>query len=388
MVPLSSIPLPRPRTAHLYPMWHPPRSSPRVGISLSSSKFSQAGASTPSKKLPSEAMATVVTGSVSVDGSTRRNQAKKAMCPSRLFPTKALESSLYVLALTCGNSCLISSQQSTSIDFKHYGPTNEEALALATTLSDDHVAFLSEFLNPVYLQPRTMQALSARFVEESSLELHQFLNAPLSQTLQPRLREMDAKDGLGPDRPFAVPSHNAGTASPSSTPSTDRTSYFGQRSLSLGRTKTPPTNTSCPNSNWIVRGPPHKWRYCTLTPKPHHKLEAVTPRSAHVSPDEIMRSLQDELFPSDAFRAWLAIVAGLVPVGWICEARRFRPGLDYTLATSEAVEARLDVVLGLTPEISDAKGSRGHSKDTNWQGSEWGGWEARLIFTVTSHLLY
>jgi hypothetical protein len=31
------------------------------------------------------------------------------------------------------------------------------------------------------------------------------------------------------------------------------------------------------------------------------------------------------------------------------EARRFRPGLNYTLATSEEKDSRLDVVLGLTP---------------------------------------
>ncbi len=62
-----------------------------------------------------------------------------------------------------------------------------------------------------------------------------------------------------------------------------------------------------------------------------------------------MRGLQDELFTSPAFRAWLAIVSRLMPIRHAVEARRFRPGLDYTLATSEEKEARLDVVLGLTP---------------------------------------
>ncbi|EKM79955.1 hypothetical protein AGABI1DRAFT_38606 [Agaricus bisporus var. burnettii JB137-S8] len=267
--------------------------------------------------------------------------------------------------------------QTTSIEFRPYTPTDEEALAFATTLSDDHIAFLSEFLNPVYLQPRTMQALSARFVEESSLELHQFLNNPLSQALQPRLRELDVKDGLGPDRPLTIPNHTAGVAWQPPT-GVDRASYFNTRPHSNDRTRSP---SFSPNPNWIIRGPPHKWRYCTLSPKSLHKLEAVTPRSAHASPVEIMRSLQDELFPSDAFRAWLAIVAGLVPMGWICEARRFRPGLDYTLATSEANEARLDVVLGLTPELCDIKGSRGNSKDVqtnDWQSSDWGGWECYM----------
>jgi hypothetical protein len=77
---------------------------------------------------------------------------------------------------------------------------------------------------------------------------------------------------------------------------------------------------------------------------------AVAPRAA-ASCDEIERRLQDELFPAPAFHAWLAIVSRLLPCRHCVEARRFRPGLDYTLATNEEKEARLDVVLGLTPEV-------------------------------------
>lgn len=87
----------------------------------------------------------------------------------------------------------------------------------------------------------------------------------------------------------------------------------------------------------------------------------------------MLRSLQDELLPSEAFRAWLVIVAGLMPLGWLAEARRFRPGLDYTLATSEEKEARLDVVLGLTPEVRPQKD--GSNEPRGWQAAEWGGWE-------------
>ena len=115
------------------------------------------------------------------------------------------------------------------------------------------------------------------------------------------------------------------------------------------------------------------------------------PRSA-ASPDAIVRSLQDELFPSAAFRAWLAGVSSVLPLSWAAEARRFRPGLDYTLATSEEREARLDVVLGLTPEVpveveeeeEDAgerkRRRKGKEKTVvnGWQSGEWGGWECYM----------
>jgi hypothetical protein len=84
------------------------------------------------------------------------------------------------------------------------------------------------------------------------------------------LRDIDARDGLGEDRRQRIPPHTSGTS-----------------------------------RSWSVKGPPHKWRYCVLTALPENanKVEIVSPRAHALSPEEIMRSLQNELFP---FRAWLA----------------------------------------------------------------------------------
>ncbi|KAF5388403.1 hypothetical protein D9615_000653 [Tricholomella constricta] len=240
---------------------------------------------------------------------------------------------------------------STSTVFSPY-PEFPDAPHPDTALSEEYICFLSEFLNPVYLQPRTMDTLSSRFADESSLELHSFLANSLAESLQPRLRELDSKDGLGEDRAGRIPPHSAGT-----------------------------------QGAWTVKGPPHKWRYCTL--KPHEAgapVEAVSPRAAQASSDEILRSLQDELFPSPAFRAWLAVVSSLLPLSHAAEARRFRPGLDYTLATSEEKEARLDVVLGLTPGVEQKGKAEGSSNSLasalddvrGWQAAEWGGWECYM----------
>lgn len=245
-----------------------------------------------------------------------------------------------------------------------------------------------------------MQALASRFAEESSLELHHFLNTPLAEALETRLREIDARDGLGPNRPTPIPPHTAGTTLGTPPTPNNKTiisnngSYFGSLSpapprgiysgstllrKSLSPVTTPNQFNHLGHSNWAIRGPPHKWRYCTLAPRSNGKpAEAVTPRAANVSSDEMLRSLQDELLPSEAFRAWLVIVAGLMPLGWLAEARRFRPGLDYTLATSEEKEARLDVVLGLTPEVRPQKD--GSNEPRGWQAAEWGGWEVGFFF--------
>ncbi|KAH9951717.1 nuclear protein [Amylocystis lapponica] len=231
---------------------------------------------------------------------------------------------------------------STSTEFQPYPDTSDPPLP-TDPLSEADISFLSEFLNPVYLQARTMKALASRFVEESSLELHSFLCAPLADKLEVGLRERDAQDGLGPVRTTRIPPHAAGG-----------------------------------DGVWALKGPPHKWRYCVL--RGGAPASAADPRWAQASTDEIVRSLQDELFPSAAFRAWLAAVTRLLPLRHAVEARRFRPGLDYTLATSEAGETRLDAVLGLTPKTStmEAAEEADDGELRAWQSGEWGGWECYM----------
>lgn len=249
---------------------------------------------------------------------------------------------------------------STSTTFHPY-PSPAAPPLPSDPLSEEHISFLSEFLNPVYLQPRTLATLASRFVDESSLELHHFLNTQLAEKLSTGLAANDARDGLGPGREKRIPPHAAGTRHDPATP----------------------------DAPWELRGPPHKWRYCTLAAPTAGRREAVHPRHA-AGADAIVRSLQDELFPSAAFRAWLAKVSSVLPLSWAAAARRFRPGLDYTLATSDEREARLDVVLGLTPEVpveaaeeQDGGARRGRKKGkktlvNGWQSGEWGGWECYM----------
>lgn len=149
-----------------------------------------------------------------------------------------------------------------------------------------------------------------------------------------------------------------------------------------------PPHTTGTSSGWTIKGPPHKWRYCTLKP-PEAKV-AVYPRAHTPSVDEIMRSLQDELFPSPAFRAWLAIVSRLLPLRYAVEARRFRPGLDYTLATSESKEARLDVILGLVPPPKK-EAEKSTDSDGVEEEAQVGGWDVGFFLCsnlhITSHIL-
>lgn len=112
---------------------------------------------------------------------------------------------------------------------------------------------------------------------------------------------------------------------------------------------------------WSIIGPPHIQRFCSLP-------------STLSKPDRLLSLLAEiqSLFKSSAFRSFLACLTSLAPTSHTTQVRRFRPGLDYTLARGEGSEgdARLDVGLSLTPMTpAQAEG---------WESGEVGGWELWL----------
>ncbi|KAH8834198.1 Oxoglutarate and iron-dependent oxygenase degradation C-term-domain-containing protein [Flagelloscypha sp. PMI_526] len=210
-------------------------------------------------------------------------------------------------------------------------------------LPKDDVIFLSQFMNSVYLQPRTMSALAQRFVDNSSIDLHIFLKKELADALQKQILAADSRDGLSSkERGGKVPPHMSGVG------------------------------------DFEIKGPPHKHRYAVLnqspsrsgSPSSNASSSAVAPLTA-APLQQILHTLEHTLFSSTSFRAWLCAVAKLLPLGYAVEARRFRPGLDYMLARSEEKEVRLDVCLGLTPGPEEGR-------DAGWVDPEWGGWECYM----------
>lgn len=183
----------------------------------------------------------------------------------------------------------------------------------------------------------------------------------MAEKLKKAFLEADLRDGIAdPERRGKVPGHSSGV-----------------------------------NDCWELRGPPSRYRYLTLKPQPESAVEFVFPRSEQTSPDQIIRSISEELFKCNAFRAWLMTMTTFLPVGYEVEARRFRPGLDYTLATSDN-ETRLDVVLGLTPppptlDSAPATEKKGKGKgklknmsteDQDFWPMEWGGSDVSTPSTV------
>ncbi|CED84823.1 Predicted component of NuA3 histone acetyltransferase complex [Phaffia rhodozyma] len=215
-------------------------------------------------------------------------------------------------------------------------PEDSEVPLPGTPLTPDEITFLKPYFHPQYLQRSTLSLLSQQFGEQSFLLLEKFLHPTLAKELEGLIAARDKADGLD------LASRQGGLVP----------------SMAVGEGV----------EGWHVVGPSTRQRFLSLD-EPEGATSFDPTGSPSSSPSPLLSTLLTTVLPSQAFRTWLALITGFVPVARRLEARRFRPGLDYTLARGEDEEVRLDFRLGLTP------GEKWEDKEG---GEEWGGWEAYL----------
>ncbi|RPB17556.1 hypothetical protein P167DRAFT_556074 [Morchella conica CCBAS932] len=198
-----------------------------------------------------------------------------------------------------------------------------------TILTEADLTFLLQYIAPTYLTPDTLEELRDAFREDSSVQITHFLSKSFSAKLKAHLDPLDS---------------------------------------ALHAAPTPP---------WRVATPPHKHRYLYLQ-------QQGSSRAPTTPIDELLTIL----FPSRPFRKLLQLATDtqLTPAGNLL-ARRFRRGLDYTLATgyggagageidengegdgeAAAAAMRVEVCLGVTP----SRGWGGEEEDDDGREGEGG----------------
>lgn len=209
-------------------------------------------------------------------------------------------------------------------------------LPLPLVPSPEDLEILSPFINPLYFTANILTQLRPRFIETSQLLLANFLLPSVADELESLIREADAEAEKG-RRGTTVAGSKANLIAP---------------------------HSSGEGNGWEIIGPPHIQRFCALTPS---ISDAETRLTA------LLRQVHDVL-RTPAFRTLLTALTSLLCLGFTSHVRRFRPGLDYTLARGEPSdgEAKLDVGLGLTPEPKVEK------DEAMWEEGEVGGWELWL----------
>ncbi|KAK7208495.1 Oxoglutarate and iron-dependent oxygenase degradation C-term-domain-containing protein [Myxozyma melibiosi] len=150
-------------------------------------------------------------------------------------------------------------------------------------LTEKEVAYLARYISAKYLDESEIAKLCDEFADSSLLELEEFLNDDFAGALKGYIVDSESRP---------VPQTVSEVA------------------------ETEP--------EWSVSRPPHKHRYLYIDATSPSDSQTVSP------PHELA-----QLFSTPTFRKWLTIVSGIAsPTHSRVLARRFRPGLDYTLATT------------------------------------------------------
>ncbi|KAL2315882.1 Prolyl 3,4-dihydroxylase ofd1 [Schizosaccharomyces pombe] len=165
-------------------------------------------------------------------------------------------------------------------------------------LSKQDTDILSNYINPLYLTPDGIEKLSKRFFQDSVIVLVEFLNQEFANALLKRIIDAERQP---------TPMHSSEVSFP-----------------------------------WKTAIPPHKHRYLYLD---HEEF----------GPDII---LPMDLQRLPAFQRWIQLVSGLPLRSFHQVGRRFRPGSDFTLATTNDT-ALLEATLCLSPGTGIANTDNG-----------------------------
>ncbi|KAK7422624.1 putative component of NuA3 histone acetyltransferase complex [Neonectria magnoliae] len=160
--------------------------------------------------------------------------------------------------------------------------------------------FLLKYIAPTYLTPDTLERVSDHFYENSSITLPDILSKKFAKKLKDYIQAEERK------------------------PAQEDTAVIEKTSA------------------WRVAKPPHKHRYLYQQPSGPDQLRS----SKEESP---ITELLDIFLPSRQFRQWLQIATRSTVESADLLARRFRRGMDYTLATGHEAKPRVEVNLGFTP---------------------------------------
>lgn len=186
-------------------------------------------------------------------------------------------------------------------DTPHAQPTKiEKPGADLDDFEEADLEFLLKYLAPTYLTPDTLEGISEFFDENFTITLGDILSKKFAKRLRDYVEAEEKKPQI-------------------------------EDTATIEKT-----------SSWRVAKPPHKHRYLYQHPS--------GPDQLRTSQDENpITELLDVFLPSRQFRHWLQIATKCTLESYDLLARRFRRGLDYTLATGHEGKPQLEVNLGFTP---------------------------------------
>ncbi|KAI8883330.1 hypothetical protein K501DRAFT_285442 [Backusella circina FSU 941] len=208
-------------------------------------------------------------------------------------------------------------------NFQAYSDSLEEDKTALVGLSEEDLKALSTWMNPTYLNVELLSQVADKFVDESAVQLKQILKDELYDKIKAITLKADEQDTF---TETVMPPHGTGV-----------------------------------RGDWYVQGSPVSQRF----------LQLATPATSEEASSAVFADLREKM-SGEPFRRWLALVSQFVPTGYRGVARRFRPGHDFTLATTNTRgQPVLDVTLCLTTTPNQKAVEM-------WESCEYGGYECYM----------
>ncbi|QLG73842.1 hypothetical protein HG535_0F03530 [Zygotorulaspora mrakii] len=216
-------------------------------------------------------------------------------------------------------------------------------------LNEQELNYLRRYLSEQYLTEDGIAKLQSDFLENSSLQIDDFLNEKKSTLLQKLIKQNELEN----DCPYKAKD-----------------------------VQTP----------WKTAIPPHKWRYLYIDGKSLENFQTETDILENLNREELPNfellkqtldksknsteiELMDlvEFFKSTIYKKYLALITALCPLSEQVLIRRFRPGKDFTLATKCQLNKILENVDGFVDAVLE--GTLCITPFDGWESGEVGGYE-------------
>ena len=204
-------------------------------------------------------------------------------------------------------------------------PSDEDLILTENDLNE-----LKRWINGTYLNDDAINKINEQFCEESSIQLKDFLKKEIYDEIAISTKQVDIKNNVGHSKlPIASSSYEK---------------YF------VGA-----------ENGWKLVGPPHKRRHLLYNcedkitsdiPVTKEFSTKLSEFKADLPPGMLLDMVRVDLMHSVAFAKYLKRLTALTVVGVRDEIRRFRPGMDYTVAHYGAMTKipRLDATLCFVDE--------------------------------------
>ena len=264
------------------------------------------------------------------------------------------------------------------------GMTAADLAAWALTAADRQ--FLSRWVQVTYLDPATIARVREQFTDEGGIQLQRFLLPPRAEFIEAAVSERDAAEcGLNSWPDCRVkPEYATGVE--------DQRDVVNTQAVGAAAGAAAAAAAGRPEGGyWAVMGPAHVQRFlqwhepaaavcqvdddATVADAVDKELmpPPLAPPSTSASPASgastccqagaALAAVARQLLTQAPFARLLFALSGVRPVGWSSTVRRFRPGLDYTVAHHGLLEPEtvLDATLCFLGQANSSSSGNGDS---------------------------